>query len=69
MTRFEAEFDLDFHRRVRDGFLALAAAEPVRFVVLDATRSIDVVAEAIARAVDARMAAGEPESLALRTPR
>ena len=28
MTRFEAEFDLAFHRRVRDGFLALAAAEP-----------------------------------------
>ena len=32
VTRFEAEFDLAFHRRVRDGFLALAArrAEPVR---------------------------------------
>ena len=28
VTRFEAEFDLAFHRRVRDGFLALAAAEP-----------------------------------------
>ena len=27
VTRFEAEFDLAFHRRVRDGFLALAAAE------------------------------------------
>ena len=36
MTRFEAEFDLAFHRRVRDGFLALAAAEPDRFVVVDA---------------------------------
>ena len=32
VTRFEAEFDLAFHRRVRDGFLALAAAEPERFV-------------------------------------
>ena len=30
VTRFEAEFDLAFHRRVRDGFLALAAAEPER---------------------------------------
>ena len=28
VTRFEAEFDLAFHRRVRDGFQALAAAEP-----------------------------------------
>jgi dTMP kinase len=27
----------DFHQRVRDGYLALAAAEPERFLVLDAT--------------------------------
>ncbi len=36
VTRFEAEFDLAFHRRVRDGFLALAAAEPTRFAIVDA---------------------------------
>ena len=32
VTRFEAEFDLEFHRRVREGFLALAvaSAEPIR---------------------------------------
>lgn len=28
---------LDFHRRVREGFLALAREEPERFVVIDAT--------------------------------
>jgi dTMP kinase len=67
VTRFEAEFDLAFHRRVRDGFLELAVAEPSRFVVLDATRSIDDVAGSIARTVDARIRAGEPESMALRT--
>jgi len=33
--RFEAE-DLRFHRRVREGYLALAAAEPERYVVVDA---------------------------------
>ena len=44
VTRFEAEYDLAFHRRVRDGFLRLAAAEPERFVVVDATRSADEVA-------------------------
>lgn len=33
--------DLDFHRRVRQGFLDLARAEPQRFLVLDATRSAD----------------------------
>ena len=35
--RFEAE-RMDFHRRVRRGFLELAAQEPERFIVLDATR-------------------------------
>lgn len=34
--RLEAEAD-DFHARVRAGYLALAAAEPDRFLVLDAT--------------------------------
>jgi dTMP kinase len=33
--RFEAE-DLRFHRRVREGYLALALAEPKRFAVIDA---------------------------------
>ena len=31
----------DFHDRVRAGYLALAAAEPKRFLVLDATRDRD----------------------------
>jgi dTMP kinase len=47
VTRFEAEFDLAFHRRVRAGFLELAAAEPSRFVVIDATATEDVVSAAI----------------------
>src|SRR5262249_62280821 len=33
--RFEAE-DLRFYRRVREGYLALAAAEPKRYMVIDA---------------------------------
>ena len=36
--RLESEQD-DFHARVRAEFLALAAAEPERFLVLDASRS------------------------------
>jgi dTMP kinase len=51
VTRFETEFDVDFHRRVRDGFLAMAAAEPDRFAVVDATQPADFVAEAVAKAV------------------
>jgi dTMP kinase len=44
--RLEAEKS-DFHERVRDSFLALAAAEPDRFLVLDATDPIETIAEAI----------------------
>jgi dTMP kinase len=40
--RFEAE-DLRFHRRVREGYLAMAVAEPERFKVIDADGTIDEV--------------------------
>lgn len=40
--RFEAE-DLRFHRRVREGYLALAAAEPQRFSIIDADGSPEEV--------------------------
>ncbi|MGZ8868002.1 MAG: dTMP kinase, partial [Thermoanaerobaculia bacterium] len=42
--RFEAE-DMRFHRRVREGYLALATAEPKRFAVIDGAGSIDEVFE------------------------
>ena len=38
-----------FHRRLREGFFELAHAEPKRFVVIDATQSIDTVAAAVQR--------------------
>ena len=44
--RLEAE-KADFHRRVRAAFLDLAAAEPDRFLVVDAAAPIDVIAAAI----------------------
>src|SRR6266542_776935 len=40
--RFELE-DLRFHRRVREGYLALAAAEPRRYAVISAEGSADEV--------------------------
>jgi dTMP kinase len=42
-TRFETSFDLPFHLRVRAGFLEMAAAEPLRWVIVDADRSSDAV--------------------------
>lgn len=50
-TRFETSFDIAFHERVRRGFLALAAAEPERFVVIDARTSEADVADQILSAV------------------
>ncbi len=45
-NRMEAEA-LAFHQRVRDGFLALVAADPGRWLVVDATQSIEQVQQAI----------------------
>ncbi len=44
--RLEAEA-ADFHTRVREAYLALAEAEPERFLVLDATLPVDELAGAI----------------------
>jgi dTMP kinase len=43
-SRIEGE-DLRFHRRVREGYLSLAAAEPRRYAVIDANGTIDEVFE------------------------
>ena len=50
--RLEAE-QSDFHARVRAGYLELAAAEPARFLTIDAHRSIDDIAAAIRERVAA----------------
>jgi dTMP kinase len=43
-NRFEIE-DLRFHRRVREGYLAMASAEPQRYAVVDAAGTPDEVFE------------------------
>ena len=48
--RLEAEQD-DFHARVRAAFLTLAAAEPQRFLVVDAAQPVDAVQQLIRAAV------------------
>lgn len=50
--RFEKK-GLDFHRKLRQGFLDIAVREPGRCRVIDSSRPFDAVAEDIRRAVTA----------------
>jgi dTMP kinase len=52
--RLEAEKE-EFHARVRAGFLTLAAAEPARFLVLDARQPVPVLAARVREAVASRI--------------
>lgn len=47
-NRMEAQA-LEFHARVRVGYLTMAQAEPQRWLVIDATQPVDWIAAAIAR--------------------
>ena len=49
--RLEAEA-AEFHARVRAAYLELAAAEPERFLVLDATKPVDLLASAVRARVE-----------------
>jgi dTMP kinase len=52
-NRYE-RFDAAFHARIREGFLAIARAEPGRCAVIDATAPLEDVAAAIRNAVASR---------------
>jgi dTMP kinase len=54
LDRFEREDD-GFHARVRDGFRAMAAAEPARWAVIDGAAGMEEVGINIRRAVTERM--------------
>jgi dTMP kinase len=54
LDRIESK-PIEFHRRVRDGYLVVARAEPGRHAVIDASRPADDVTEALWREVNARV--------------
>ena len=54
VDRFEAE-NIDFHRKLREAFRAIAERNPQRCVVIDATRAQDDVAADIWREVETRL--------------
>jgi dTMP kinase len=51
--RFDSD-ELALHERRREAYLALAARDPIRYVVVDASRSEEEVADEIWRAVSSR---------------
>ena len=53
-NRFEAE-GVAFQRRVRDGFLKLAEADPERYRVVDTEGPVEVTQEQVRRIVDERL--------------
>jgi dTMP kinase len=55
--RFEQETAI-FHQRVREGYLELAAAEPRRWLVVDATRSKQQIADIIWQRVSRLLSKG-----------
>ena len=52
--RFELEA-MEFHQRVRDGYLSLAAKEPGRFSLIDGSASVEDIASAIADLVQKKL--------------
>lgn len=54
LDRFEREGD-EFHRRVRDGFRAMATSDPTHWAVVDGSRSPDQVAATIRSLVRDRL--------------
>lgn len=50
------DYQLDFHRRVRAGYLELIAAEPDRWLVVNAAQPLDAVAAEMQHALQDRMA-------------
>jgi len=50
-------YQVDFHRRVRQGYLSLAQAEPDRWLIIDASRPAEVVQQHIRQVVLQALAA------------
>ena len=54
------DYALEFHERVRKGYLTMAAREPGRFAVIDADRDRDVVQKDIREIIAGRLSALRP---------
>jgi dTMP kinase len=61
--RFESE-DVRFHQELREGYREIAAAEPERCVLIDATADVDTVAAQIWAVLRARLSGAASRSVA-----
>lgn len=57
LSRFDAK-NRDYHQSLRDGFVAIARAEPERCVVIDGAQAADAIASEVWRTVETRLLAG-----------
>ena len=53
------DLTLAFHQRVREGYLTLARAEPERWVVLDATQTVETLQAEVRQVVGQRLEIGD----------
>lgn len=53
------DYALQFHERVRSGYLAMAAAEPERWAVIDADRKPEEIHQEVVSILTKKLAAGE----------
>ena len=52
------DYALQFHERVRSGYLAMAAAEPERWIVINADRTRDEIHEEVVSILTSKLTAG-----------
>lgn len=60
--RFEEE-PLEFHQRIRGGYLSIARADKKRFVIVDASQDVEAVHQKITQEILARLSKNPSESL------
>lgn len=55
-------YNLEFHQRVRQGYLALAQAEPQRWVTLEGRQSVEAIQQELQRILEAHLPPAHPPS-------
>jgi dTMP kinase len=53
-------YNLEFHERVRQGYLALAQAEPQRWLTIDGRQSVEAIQQELQRLLAARLPTLQP---------